>query len=141
LLFTSRLTASNVKFYCLWLYVTSSSDQTLIDYKQCHVTKLQDNRLKLNYYIRCATNIIHSLPVTTHFSLHKQLLKISSPNWMCFQLDKIWCVNIHLLLNGQDVHKNRVVESTIMGDLNNITLKISPPKGIATNFGHNFLFV
>jgi hypothetical protein len=59
---------------------------------------------------------------------------------MCFQLDRIWCVNIHLLLNGQDVHKNRVVESTITCDLNNITLKLSPREGIVANFGHNFLF-
>jgi hypothetical protein len=44
-------------------------------------------------------------------------------------------------MNDQNVHKNTIVVSMVMGDLNNITLKISLPKGIATNYGCSFPFV
>jgi hypothetical protein len=37
-------------------------------------------------------------------SSYNHLPKISSSNLMFFQLDKIYYVNVHFLLNGQDVH-------------------------------------
>jgi hypothetical protein len=44
-------------------------------------------------------------------------------------------------MNGQNVLKNTIVVSMVMGDLNNIILDFSIPKGIATNYGCSFPFV
>jgi hypothetical protein len=65
------------------------------------------------------------------------LLKISSLNWMCSQLEEIWCVKNSSSIH---IHKNKVIKSISMDDLVNGTLRFSLFKGIAANCELEFLF-